>query len=329
MWDVLVVDDDGELATTWAIYLAEILELRTRAVTTPAEAEAIVKRDGVKVAVIDQEMPGIDGVTLGARLRDADRRIRRIMLSSKATTVEAASAYDIGFDRFIHKNAGLEKLPDAVMRSLIEQQRLLAQEARSGAVVVYEERRGILRRDVVSTVYLLSVDGVDNDYVSADEWRSYRQLHSGETVTEEFEFEWQRSESLEFSSDVQTASDTGIKVSKFPTVSLAVKREVAKREHLAVGVELRQKVRRVRTLTLPEEPTNPGDTHVSARVHQYAPIYRCVSVTLMRDCAACGDQQMIKAQVFFPAGRVATRHIDYFNDNSPPRTVPTGETDVI
>jgi CheY-like chemotaxis protein len=323
MWDVLVIDDDGDLAATWARHLGQVLDLRARSVTVPAEAEELVKREGVKVAIIDQEMPGVDGVTLGGRLYEADRRIRRIMLSSKATSIETASAYNIGFDRFIHKNDGLRDLPGAVMTSLIEQDRAITEEIRRGATMVYEEHGGLLRQSVRAMVYLLSVDGLDEEYIVEAEWKSHRQLHAGEEVEESFEMEWERSNTLEFATEQHWLNDTGFDLGKAAKISAAVKREIARRQQTTMSMSSRKTARISRRLTLPTEPDDPGKPHVSARVHQVAPVYRCASVTLVRQCAACGERKMFRALVFLESDRLATRHIDYLSDNTT-KVVSTG-----
>ena len=106
---VLIVDDNAtnrELLTTrltsWGMLTSEAKDGPT---ALQALYRAMDEKDPFRIAVIDMQMPGMDGESLGRTIR-ADKRLddtRMVMLTSLGTRGDARRFQDIGFTAFATK----------------------------------------------------------------------------------------------------------------------------------------------------------------------------------------------------------------------------------
>ncbi|MGB9986293.1 response regulator transcription factor [Salarchaeum japonicum] len=105
---VLAVDDDTDLADTYAIWLDEQYDVRT----AYGGEDALSKLDeDVDVVLLDRRMPGMSGGEVLERIREAGYDCRVAML----TAVEPdADIVEMGFDDYLTKPVTREELVDAV-----------------------------------------------------------------------------------------------------------------------------------------------------------------------------------------------------------------------
>jgi CheY-like chemotaxis protein/HPt (histidine-containing phosphotransfer) domain-containing protein len=126
---VLIVDDNATnreiLACrlgSWGMRVSEDMDapaaLQTLYLAAGGEA-----RDPFQLAVIDMQMPGMDGASLGRAIR-ADKRladIRMILLTSMGAQGEAQHFQDIGFSAYLSKPIHHEELKDVLSQALAGQ----------------------------------------------------------------------------------------------------------------------------------------------------------------------------------------------------------------
>lgn len=99
---LLLVDDDE--SCRWA--LGRAFERRGYAVKTAAtvaEAIPIVEEHSPEFAVIDLRMPGPSGLTLVAKLKEADANTRIVMLTGYASVATAVEAIKLGATDYLVK----------------------------------------------------------------------------------------------------------------------------------------------------------------------------------------------------------------------------------
>lgn len=314
-YDVLFVDDDQQYASDMATYIGEVLGIQTAWTTDPQEAHRLVREAGVKVVVLDQMMPLIDGVTLGGQLRERDRLIRRVLLSGEATTSQVASAYDRGFDRGVHKNAALDELPQTIRHALLEWRMSVSREARQNPILLTQTvRRGWFNRRIDKQIYLLSIDSIEEDFVPAGSWIEQTQVSAGEEVEETVEVEWSLSDSLQVSSTRANNFDLGLKPALLDELTTSIKTAISHSQTISNSATLSRRATSRRKLTLPAEPANPAEVHVKSRRLQVAPMYRRILSTLLTRCLSCGTEEQSKAELLVNNGRMAYRHLDLFSD---------------
>jgi two-component system, OmpR family, response regulator ResD len=116
---VLVVDDEPTIAEVVARYL-ERAGYRTRVAADGLEAIAAAASQRPDLVVLDLMLPGIDGLEVMRRLREADRdRIAVILLTAKGEESDRVVGLRLGTDDYVVKPfspAELVARVDAVLR---------------------------------------------------------------------------------------------------------------------------------------------------------------------------------------------------------------------
>lgn len=124
---VLLVDDEALLLS----FLSKVLRVRGFEVGTAAggaEALAELGRERYDVVVLDQRMPGMDGIATLERIRDLDARLPVIFLSGLAEMSTAVEAVRRGAVDYLMKPASVDKLCEKI-RSSAQQMRALKEPA--------------------------------------------------------------------------------------------------------------------------------------------------------------------------------------------------------
>ena len=115
--DVLVVEDDVTLADTISQFLMRG-GLRVRAVPGATAALRIITFAPPKVAIIDYQLPGMNGVQLSAQLRAELPALHIILMSANDLDLDRATLDKAGIKVFVNKPIPPSPLRQAVMRLL-------------------------------------------------------------------------------------------------------------------------------------------------------------------------------------------------------------------
>lgn len=79
-----------------------------------AEVMDLVERTTPDVVLLDIDLPGVDGITLAARIRERWPATRTLMLTSLSRPGTVRKALDAKVDGYLLKDAEPDELPDAV-----------------------------------------------------------------------------------------------------------------------------------------------------------------------------------------------------------------------
>ncbi|GAA0300549.1 HalX domain-containing protein [Halarchaeum salinum] len=109
---VLAVDDDQDLADTYAIWLRDDYDVRT-AYNGDSALETI--DDSVDVVLLDRRMPDMSGGEVLESIREAGYDVRVSMLTAVEPDVDIV---DMGFDEYLVKPVTREDVVDVVERLL-------------------------------------------------------------------------------------------------------------------------------------------------------------------------------------------------------------------
>jgi CheY-like chemotaxis protein len=117
---ILIADDDRDGADTMADLL-RYAGYEARAVYDGLQAVEAASRFEPRVAILDIEMPAMDGYATARALRDwaADRRLLLIIAHTGIDRLpEAGRARDLGFDRVLSKPASSKRLLETIETAL-------------------------------------------------------------------------------------------------------------------------------------------------------------------------------------------------------------------
>ena len=113
--DLLLVDDEPDfLEPACRFFLRQ--GYRVVAAASAEQALAVQAKQHFQVAVLDQNMPGMNGLELGRRLVAADPEIRIVMLTGNGSITSAVEAMKFGAVDYLTKPFGLSDLDACVRR---------------------------------------------------------------------------------------------------------------------------------------------------------------------------------------------------------------------
>ena len=118
---VLVVDDDEEFAATTAKKLAG-RGFDAHAAFSGAEALAMLWRGAYDVAVVDLNMPGMDGIAVLRRTRDLASGLAVIVVTGFASVSAGIEGMQIGAADYLLKPVDIDRLSMSI-EAAVEQDR--------------------------------------------------------------------------------------------------------------------------------------------------------------------------------------------------------------
>ena len=101
MYSILICDDDSDIAAALEIYL-KAEGYRTLRAANGREALDVASRETVHLALMDIMMPGMDGITAMAKLREFSN-IPVILLTAKSEDSDKILGLSVGADDYITK----------------------------------------------------------------------------------------------------------------------------------------------------------------------------------------------------------------------------------
>ncbi len=120
--DLLLVDDEADfLEPACRFFLRQ--GYRVVAAASAEQALAVQAKQHFQVAVLDQNMPGMNGLDLGRRLAASDPELKIVMLTGNGTISSAVEAMKFGAVDYLTKPFGLADL-DATIRRVSQSARL-------------------------------------------------------------------------------------------------------------------------------------------------------------------------------------------------------------
>lgn len=108
---ILIVDDNENLAKTFAKFLSS-LGHETLTAFNGREAMWILKKQKIKLVLLDITMPEMDGYQVAKKIREDDVLSKTVLvaLTGHGKSQDKLKAREAGFDHHIEKPASLEEI---------------------------------------------------------------------------------------------------------------------------------------------------------------------------------------------------------------------------
>lgn len=116
---ILIVDDEAEIRDLVTEYLTDE-GLRVSSAADSTGMQEVLAREAVDLVILDIKLPGEDGLTLAAELRQQEN-IGLVMLSQKDDLVDRVAGLEVGADDYVAKPFHLRELL-ARLRSVLRRQ---------------------------------------------------------------------------------------------------------------------------------------------------------------------------------------------------------------
>jgi DNA-binding response OmpR family regulator len=107
---VLLAEDDPVQSLTLFHFLSQAGFDVVVAVTGPDAISELRKADHPSVAILRAELPGMNGIEICERMRDAAKNIYLILYSEQTTTAKVVAALEAGADLHVSKSTPAEEL---------------------------------------------------------------------------------------------------------------------------------------------------------------------------------------------------------------------------
>jgi DNA-binding NtrC family response regulator len=130
---VLIVDDEKNQRETLAGYLSK-QGYRVKTADSGEEALKLYESENFEIALLDQKMPGMDGIELLSRLKELDPELQAILITAHGTVETAVNAMRAGAYHYITKPiVNLEELRELIGKAgekhfLLKENKLLKEE---------------------------------------------------------------------------------------------------------------------------------------------------------------------------------------------------------
>jgi len=98
---ILIVDDDEAIRESLALALEDSYQVLVA--RDGLEALAVLDRERVDAVLLDVMMPGLDGLSVLRRLRDAGHRVPVIMLTARGDEADRVVGLELGADDYVAK----------------------------------------------------------------------------------------------------------------------------------------------------------------------------------------------------------------------------------
>ena len=109
MLDLLIVEDDRDVSANIAEYL-EPRGYRLDFAYDGKQGVALALQQAFDVIVLDLGLPRLDGVAVGAALRDANCVVPLLVLTARDALDDKAAAFDVGVDDYLVKPFAMAEL---------------------------------------------------------------------------------------------------------------------------------------------------------------------------------------------------------------------------
>lgn len=147
MAKILLVEDDGDLAKTIADFLGR--EKHTvEIVHDGLDGAEMLKFNNFDVLVLDWDLPGISGVEILARYRDAGGKAPTIMLTGRQKMDEKEEGLDSGADDYLTKPFSLRELSARIRALLRRPTELVGNVLKVQDITLDPEKHRVTKGDV-------------------------------------------------------------------------------------------------------------------------------------------------------------------------------------
>ncbi len=104
-----------------------------------AKADQYLAWEGADIAIIDINLPGMDGIHITRRLRDRSQNFPVLILTARSETADRVAGLDAGADDYLVKPFAIEEL-EARIRALARRQGNMKQEREKVGCLSYNRR---------------------------------------------------------------------------------------------------------------------------------------------------------------------------------------------
>ena len=308
--EVLVVDDDLAAAQTFADLIQTKYGFGTEAYSDLNKVLEIVRTGTIKVVVLDERMPEMNGTELFKKIRDINPSIKAVLLTGEADRSDIIKAAKLGYSDYLEKSH-ISELPGKVMVAYtqyeVEIMEQLGEERPLSILNPIKTRMGTYKYTICS------VELVDKNYIFDEGWKTQLALDSSEQ-TLEYSYEYTKDCIIKAGTEFKKSANVGLETGKLASLKSQLDTVVTSHidSSLSLSVTHRKKVTQTYKL---QDGIEEGKQAVK-KVFESNPIYYKFNVLLKKYCRLCGNVRVFPIEVYKRIPKEMTRVQIFYADGS-------------
>lgn len=310
-FQVIVVDDDIDAAKTFAELIETKLRISVISESNPDVVFQIIRQEPIKVAVLDQRMPIMNGTELYQKIKSINPYIVALMLTGEADRKEVSYAMStLEYFDCVEKN-DIQTLPNKVVSALAAYEIGLTKN-QSVSIPLY--RWNLLKNRFFINVYdIIFIEKLNENFIFTNKWNLKYELSASEEEVED-SYEYEDELIIKDCFEVQTKSLHSFTSKLLPTLKSEINSALSNQQTAAYKNRSKRAERNKRIYRL-QDGTEAGKNAVK-KVFEYTPVYIQYRILLRRICRICKHIEIIPIEVYKRIPYVATRVKIYYSDGS-------------
>ena len=315
--EILVVDDDYAAAQSFADLIYTKLKIATSACSVVDEVLSIIRTGTVKVVVLDEVMPKMNGTELFRLIQKTNPHIKALFLTGEAEVSDIIKATKLNYTDYLQKSK-ISELPSKVIVAYTQYEIELAQQC--GNDVKLSIWNPIKNCFGLYKYYVSSVELVSKEFFFEDGWQTKLELDSSEQV-QEISSEYTEECIIKTGSEFKQSASLGVQTGKLTSLKNQLDTVVTSHIDSSISSTLKTS-RKITQRYCLQDGLAPG-TQAMKKVFERNPVYLKFNLLLKKQCRFCGNTRMFPIEVYKRIPKVATRVTIYYNDGTN-NTIDTG-----
>ena len=305
---VLLIDDNIGFAREYSETLQSSCGAHVIYATTASEALELVKKEPIKIAIIDQVMP-VKGTELFKQIKKIDPYIRTILLTAEAGRRDLTDAANMGFDyTLLKEDEDMDSLPSKI---LILLSKYNAQKFDHSKPIYCKKQRLLFAKKPPVNYYIEHYETIDDKYADPDGWITRDIVEKGESLTYEEEFNFDVDFNYTESFKINNEASLGISISQLSDFKNSLSTQMASDFSNTYTESLKRILKRKKILDLPKDQQD-----IVSRVYEYTKVYHQIKVYIRKECSCCNEQSITPITVNLPIPIIRYRIIEHFADGT-------------
>lgn len=318
--EVLVIDDTEDFAEEAVEYIN--LHCGVKAIYASDGEQAIekLKQNPIKIILLDYDFKKAEtGLDLFPKLKEIDPHVKIVFMSAVATTEVLYKAENYRFDAKIVKTALASTLPQLIPTLLIEYSNSFETTVNK---IFFSKKNYKLISCYTVDYSIISYQILNKEYTYPDSWSTYQMITSGETKTNQKEFEYEKTFELERNFNFENNFNFEMGSDQLFNFKTKLSTQLENVIKSGYTEKISGTIRWMKELSLNE---NIQNNSIISRFYDYAQLYMQIKIFIKRTCSCCGDVSIFPITVYFPLPSIKYRIREYYDDESQKsRTINTG-----
>lgn len=315
--EILVVDDDLPAAESFAELIHQKLGFVTAAYSDLNKVLDVVRTGTIKVVVLDERMPEMNGTELYTKIKSINPSIKALLLTGEAGVDEIIKANRLGYVDCLQKSK-IAELPSKVVLAYTQYEIGVSERGHNEVKLdiwnPFKNKLGIYQYSVCS------VELVAKEFIFEDKWQTKLELDSSEQVME-ISSEYTKDCIIKAGTEFQKSTNLGFQTGKLASLRSQLDDVVTSRIESTLSFTLKQNKKMTQTYKL-QDGKEEGK-QVVKKVFERNPVYFKFNVLLKKYCRLCKNAKMLPIEVYKRIPKVATRMTIYYADGTN-RLINTG-----